>query len=943
MSENENVSGTGAAGFGWQPVPHGGDYDSDATAFVQLPDDVLEALGMGEPLAAPGHGYVPPPMIVPLNSAASGDPTATGTWTVPTEWPEAGPVGTAGAPGMSDAPGTSGAGAAEGGEGPGPVDPEGASTAEWQFPDAVRHSPPPAPTPLDADWSQAPATLPGGAPAPWADGSAPGLRLLGGPGVGATGRPPQRVLGGPGVGTPLDAQHHDLGTPPGDAQHPGHGMPLGAPGPGLGMPAAADIEPSHAHAHLPSQAHPTPDHDHTAAHDGTAAPAPDPYASYAVPGAAEVDTYGTYGAGLRLAPEPEPHGGTGPGHTPAEGVPLLLGGAEGTAYGTDPYASSAPTAYGSGAGHTPAHGVPFGAGAGHTPAEGVPFGAGPGNAPAEGAADAAHHPADTEPSPYADTPDHLPPTAPGAPFHHGADHGLGRGVDAGHTPAGGVPLPGPTDPGHRAAEDPSSPHPGGTYGAGIGAGPGHTPAEGVPLGDFTTADHHTPAGGVPTAPGQGETPFEGGPGAAGPGEEPLGGAGGTGHHEFQRDGVGGTGHHELPLDGVGGTGHHEIPFGSAGATGPEEGPVGEAAFGGGADGSVPDDGSAPGDGSVPGEGEASDAAAAEDEDGRTPAHGVDVDLSAEPAGGPAEGEGEAEGAVAAGGPASGAARVGGDAGASGEAYPDPAPGAHHEHPLASYVLRVNGSDRPVTGAWIGESLLYVLRERLGLAGAKDGCSQGECGACAVQVDGRLVASCLVPAATAAGSEVRTVEGLAQNGELSDVQQALCRSGAVQCGFCIPGMAMTIHDLLEGNHAPSELETRQALCGNLCRCSGYQGVLDAVREVVATRDATAEAAQPGTAATAAAGVFAAGATGPAAQPDAPDQHLHQHPHPHQFPHEYQQHHEHPHQDHAPHHDPHQPRIPHQAAPGDGGVHPHHAHGPHEHDPHGQDHGQHGGMA
>ncbi|WP_405810467.1 2Fe-2S iron-sulfur cluster-binding protein [Streptomyces sp. NBC_01520] len=159
-----------------------------------------------------------------------------------------------------------------------------------------------------------------------------------------------------------------------------------------------------------------------------------------------------------------------------------------------------------------------------------------------------------------------------------------------------------------------------------------------------------------------------------------------------------------------------------------------------------------------------------------------------------------------------------------------------EHPAASYVLHVNGADRPVTDAWIGESLLYVLRERLGLAGAKDGCSQGECGACNVQVDGRLVASCLVPAATTAGSEVRTVEGLAVDGEPSDVQRALARCGAVQCGFCIPGMAMTVHDLLEGNHAPSELETRQALCGNLCRCSGYRGVLDAVREVVAGREA-----------------------------------------------------------------------------------------------------------
>jgi aerobic-type carbon monoxide dehydrogenase small subunit (CoxS/CutS family) len=201
---------------------------------------------------------------------------------------------------------------------------------------------------------------------------------------------------------------------------------------------------------------------------------------------------------------------------------------------------------------------------------------------------------------------------------------------------------------------------------------------------------------------------------------------------------------------------------------------------------------------------------------------------------------------------------------------DPPPGhapepsaPHDEHPLASYVLRVNGADRPVTDAWIGESLLYVLRERLGLAGAKDGCSQGECGACNVQVDGRLVASCLVPAVTAAGSEVRTVEGLAADGQPSDVQRALARCGAVQCGFCVPGMAMTVHDLLEGNPAPTELETRQALCGNLCRCSGYRGVLEAVKEVVAERTAHRESDSP--------------------------------------------------------QDAEEPRIPHQAGPGEGGVH------------------------
>jgi aerobic-type carbon monoxide dehydrogenase small subunit (CoxS/CutS family) len=168
-----------------------------------------------------------------------------------------------------------------------------------------------------------------------------------------------------------------------------------------------------------------------------------------------------------------------------------------------------------------------------------------------------------------------------------------------------------------------------------------------------------------------------------------------------------------------------------------------------------------------------------------------------------------------------------------EPEPEPEP-TRSEHPLASDMLRVNGADRPVTDAWLGESLLYVLRERLGLAGAKDGCEQGECGACSVQVDGRLVASCLVPAATAAGSEVRTVEGLTVDGRPSDVQRALADCGAVQCGFCIPGMAMTVHDLLEGNHKPTDLDVRQALCGNLCRCSGYRGVLDAVRQVVSER-------------------------------------------------------------------------------------------------------------
>ncbi|WP_377271138.1 (2Fe-2S)-binding protein [Peterkaempfera sp. SMS 1(5)a] len=171
-----------------------------------------------------------------------------------------------------------------------------------------------------------------------------------------------------------------------------------------------------------------------------------------------------------------------------------------------------------------------------------------------------------------------------------------------------------------------------------------------------------------------------------------------------------------------------------------------------------------------------------------------------------------------------------------EAMPD----GTGERPCASYTLRVNGGERPVADAWIGESLLFVLRERLGLAGAKDGCEQGECGACSVQVDGQLVASCLVPAALAAGSDIQTVEGLAPDGAPSDVQQALAVSGAVQCGYCVPGLAMAVHDLLQRNHRPSDVEAREALCGNLCRCTGYRGVLDAVHSVAEARTAAVAA-------------------------------------------------------------------------------------------------------
>ncbi|WP_243761426.1 (2Fe-2S)-binding protein, partial [Streptomyces sp. YIM 98790] len=214
-----------------------------------------------------------------------------------------------------------------------------------------------------------------------------------------------------------------------------------------------------------------------------------------------------------------------------------------------------------------------------------------------------------------------------------------------------------------------------------------------------------------------------------------------------------------------------------------------------------------------------------------------------PPGGPGPGDGADGSDPEAAGPRSGPGEDGTDA-ADAAAAADTEGTGHSTHPVVSYVLTVNGIDRPVTDAWVGESLLYVLRERLGLAGAKDGCSQGECGACSVQLDGRLVAACLVPAATAAGSEILTVEGLGGQDAPSDVQQALA-AGPVQCGFCLPGMAMAVHDLLERNHAPTELETRQALCGNLCRCAGYRDVLDAVRTVAAGRAARQQQDDGGT--------------------------------------------------------------------------------------------------
>ena len=147
-------------------------------------------------------------------------------------------------------------------------------------------------------------------------------------------------------------------------------------------------------------------------------------------------------------------------------------------------------------------------------------------------------------------------------------------------------------------------------------------------------------------------------------------------------------------------------------------------------------------------------------------------------------------------------------------------------------LKVNGEPREAD-VWEGESLLYALRERLELPGSKNACEQGECGSCSVLLDGRLVCACLVLAAQADGHEVTTVEGLAAGDGLHPVQQAFVEAGAVQCGFCTPGFVMAAADLLERNPTPSDDEIREALSGNLCRCTGYAKIIDAVKLAAGT--------------------------------------------------------------------------------------------------------------
>jgi len=140
---------------------------------------------------------------------------------------------------------------------------------------------------------------------------------------------------------------------------------------------------------------------------------------------------------------------------------------------------------------------------------------------------------------------------------------------------------------------------------------------------------------------------------------------------------------------------------------------------------------------------------------------------------------------------------------------------------------VNGARHVAEGVEPAESLLLLLRDHFGLMGTKNACEQGECGSCSVYLDDVLVCSCLVLAGQAEGREVTTVEGLGGDGQLDRVQQAFVEAGAIQCGFCTPGLVMASHDLLRGVPDPDDNEIREALAGNLCRCTGYQKIIEAV--------------------------------------------------------------------------------------------------------------------
>ncbi|MEW1602495.1 2Fe-2S iron-sulfur cluster-binding protein [Streptomyces sp. NPDC093808] len=754
--DQHGQGGTPPGGSRWDPLPQG-DYDDGATAFVNLPEGGIDALldSMESPLAAPGHGYVPPQITVTPATAGT-DPAATGAWAAPgapvdgARWNDPGSA-------QADAVAGDRFGYDPGASGQWAYDPNAAGphhaqaqdqdpagrhrapgqapgqdvTGQWSIPVAGGDLPDESgeftASSLVEQWGGAPpATLPGGAAAPWAESQSIGTPW--GPGV-------------PGV--PQGHEQQDSPQGPQGGERAPQGGEHGSEG-GERAPQSGELGPEGG-AHGPQ--------------GGAHEPQPGVHGPQSGPQEPWDGELGPQGEAH--GPQGDAHGPQPGAHEPQPGVHGPQSGAHGPQPGAHgPQSGSQESRDGElgpqGEAHDPqvdAHG-PQGGAHGSQPGPHGPQDGGHGpeageQAPQPGADGQRSGSYGTEGGDHdlAHEPQDVSATRPhgGAPAH-------GRQPDGDQPPHPGAPGASPEQPPHARHGDHAHGRP--------QAGP---VAEGVPAHEAPHASRPLPAEAYPEhpRPSGAEQPWQSGAGEAEAAE-------GREHPQAPQGA-------EEPAPGASGSdgGPEDARTASRPSEGPSEPSAGDGAS---ADPHTAPEADGPGETDVP----AADVA----------------DLVVAP---------------------------------------------HDDHPLASYVLRVNGTDRPVTDAWIGESLLYVLRERLGLAGAKDGCSQGECGACNVQVDGRLVASCLVPAVTAAGSEVRTVEGLAQDGRPSDVQRALARCGAVQCGFCVPGMAMTVHDLLEGNPAPTELETRQALCGNLCRCSGYRGVVTAVQEVVAEREAKAEAA------------------------------------------------------------------------------------------------------
>ncbi|CAL9554860.1 2Fe-2S iron-sulfur cluster-binding protein [Streptomyces sp. enrichment culture] len=804
MTDDQHGEGTPQGGGRWNPLPQG-DYDDGATAFVQLPEGGIDALLTGDsPLAAPGHGYVPPPITATHTDGTAGWPAPEGG-----QWPDPNA-----APASSHAaddrftyePGATQQWTFE--EPAAPAAPGHDVTGQWSIPVAGGELPDESgeytTSSLVEQWGgTAPATLPGGAPAPWATPHSWDTATH------PSDTAPQTY--GPETGYGQGPATHGEGYPDGhgggygDAGHVEGGHEGAAGHAGVGYPEAGHVESGHEGAGHAGAGYPEAGHvggghadaGHVAGGDDGAVPEGAGHSGAGHAGSGHEGAAGHAGTGYPDAGHVE----EGPGDAEHAGHALREAGHTDGGHLGAGAVEAGHAEHGPVAGH--AH-------AGHADAT---DGDTPGGTVAPGTADTPGEPAvpasrPTGPGAAPEADAHGLAEAPERPVEAPSDHEHPTDPASAPQPATAAPTASPEAHGDPAAALPA---------AEPAAHPADSPT--APTGTPTAAEQPAPdpAADPAVAPHSVTDPTA----APEPGADPAVAARPAAHPAEPAD--------TAAADATGAVDDPETA----------EQPAGTA---------VPEAAAPP----APAEPAEAPAVTEPSEDDGAPGNPQAARETQEhPETGEALEPREAQEPVP-----------------DGAEEPPAAPlPPHDDHPLASYVLRVNGTDRPVTDAWIGESLLYVLRERLGLAGAKDGCSQGECGACNVQVDGRLVASCLVPAVTTAGSEVRTVEGLAVDGQPSDVQRALARCGAVQCGFCVPGMAMTVHDLLEGNPAPTELETRQALCGNLCRCSGYRGVLEAVKEVVAEREASREASHAGH------------------ETDADEA-----------------------------------RIPHQAAPGSGGVHP-----------------------